>query len=143
MVKPSDELRSKMKQRARELQARADEEYAIVLDHILERFPEVSEHPALPRLVRRWWQHLALDLPADWAAALPERCSQLFNQPGWILPQLGDGVHRGVTTKRCRSLLGSIGEAHSESEIRFLREQLYSLAELVIDRLASEQGGAK
>lgn len=138
MVSPSPSFRRKMLQRAEDIRAEAENECALVLDHARERLPDLADHPAFPRLIEAWWRPIALDLPPEWTVELPLRCKEFFSTSGWGLPQFGDGVRRNVSIERCRKLLGDNAHTCDERSITFLREQLYSLAEVVADRLSTE-----
>jgi len=138
MVRTSAEFRRKMLQRAKDIRSEADAEYRLVLDHLEGRLPDLADHPAFRGLIETWWEPIALDMPPEWAVALPMRCMEFFSNSDWTLPQFGDGVRRNISVERCQKLLGKDGGSAGDKQIIFLREQLYSLAEVVLDRLSGE-----
>ncbi len=132
-----------MRQRAKDIRSEAYAEYRLVLDHLQGRLPDLADHPAFQDLIQSWWEPIALDMPPEWTVELPMRCQTLFSNSGWSLPQFGDGVRRDISIERCRKLLGKDAHTCDEKEVSFLREQLYSLAEAVLNRLNPESRGTQ
>lgn len=125
----SPKLRDRLlAQRARS-DARALAEFEETVGFIGDRLPSCKDHPYFRDILWEWYWPLALDLSAAWHTEVERDCRRFFKDVPW--PSRDDA--ESLPLSRCRSLLGPDADQMRDADVRFLRDQLVALAEIVLD----------
>lgn len=122
-----------MLERKAVLDARTEDETARLVEHLRWSCPQYSNTPILPDLVRAWWDRASGDPQPGWLVALPEWCTGFFDNAPWLRTSKHDDGR--ISPRRCRVAMGKQAENLSDQDLRFLRDQLYVLAESLVDRV--------
>lgn len=113
-------------------------ERPFVLESAMIAAPEYARHPFLGQLVHHWWaEEAAGSLTRGWLSELPERIRRFYANAPWGDPAFSvDSTAEGecLSISKCRMALG-MGRAVPDSDIAFIRDQMYAIAEAMIDKL--------
>lgn len=129
MVKPSAQMVARMRAQHREWIVRRDQEFARTVEYVADRLPQWRDHPYLGVILWEWYAPRAGDLPVGWYPFIVEECRRFFAQLPW--PQREET--QSLSLAKCREALGPTARDLSDAQVRFLRDQLYVLAETVVD----------
>lgn len=132
-MRPTPEFYNMMLERRAQLRARAEQSAAIEVECLAWKAPRYAEHPILAHLVRSWWERAGGDPQPGWHEALPEWCAEFFENAPWLRTSRHDDGR--LSPRRCRMAMGKQAEDLSDQDLRFLRDQLYVLAEALVDRM--------
>ncbi len=133
-MRPTTEFRKQMLARRAQLLKRAEESIAHEVEWLGSRVPKYEGHPILPHLVRAWWERASGDPQPGWHEALPAWCVEFFENASWLRTSKHDDGR--LSPRRCRMAMGKQAKDLSDQDLRFLRDQLYVLAETLVDRVA-------
>lgn len=134
MVKPSPALIEGLRAQRAQMIRWDRYEFDITVAHVERELPEWRAHPYLTRFLAFWHSRHAGNLPDDWFEAITERCRKTFSALPW--PQRPDAG--SVSLAECRRAGGAITAKLSDAELGFLRDQLYVLAEILVEKTRSE-----
>lgn len=127
---------ARMRAQHREWVVRRDREFAGVVEYVAERLPEWRDHPYFVAILWEWYVPLAGDLPHRWHREVSADCARFFARLPW--PPRDDS--HSISVAACRSALGPRASAMTDAQLRFLRDQLYVVAEMIVDtRRASKR----
>lgn len=132
-MQTTPEFRTLMLARREQLRARTRTFIALEVELLQERLPMYAEHPILTDLIRTWWERASGDPQPGWHEALPEWCTQFFENAPWLRTSVHDDGR--LSPRRCRMAVGKQADHLSDQDLRFLRDQLYVLAEALVDRV--------
>ena len=104
-------------------------EFAMTVEHVADGLPEWKDHPYFTSILWEWYGPLAGDLPRGWYREITKQCSRFFARLPW--PPREDADALSIT--KCRNALGPAGSEMSDAQVRFVRDQLYVLAETIVD----------
>ncbi len=129
MVKLNPEVVERMRARHREwVECRA----AVFRSHveiIANELPDWRAHPYFTTILWEWYDSIDEDVPSDWFRVAAEDCRRFFANLPW--PPREDG--EAISVAACRKALDGRGDHMRDEEVRFLRDQLYVLAEMLVD----------
>jgi len=109
-------------------------EFDYVLERVRAAVPEVAQHPFLPNLLRDRHRGKTLDMPEGWLDEIPADCRKAVSD----LPWSSRADKESMSLARCRTLLGPRGVEFSDDQLRFLRDVLHAIAEVVVDDTLEE-----
>lgn len=106
---------------------------AVEFDYVLERVraaaPEVADHPFLPDLLRDRHRGKTFDMPQGWLDEVPAECRKAVTELPW--PSRAD--RESISIGQCKRLLGRRAVHFGDHHVRFVRDVLYAIAEVVVD----------
>jgi hypothetical protein len=129
MVRTSAELRRRLLAQRRRSGDWVRREFAVTVEHVADRLPEWKNHPYFVEILWEWYAPLAGDLPRDYYPRITDECGRFFKRLPW--PPRDDD--KSISVAKCRSALGPAAAAMNDAQVRFVRDQLYVLAETVLD----------
>lgn len=132
MVKPPPAMLERLRAQREDMLRSTRLEFAVTVEHVEDKLPAWRGHPYLRQWLRSAYSRRAGDLPIDWYEAISEKCRLTFSNLPW--PRRSDA--ESVSLVKCKLALDSERAPMSDSEIRFVRDQLYVLAEILVDGYA-------
>lgn len=133
-LKLSAESLCRLRRQKQRSDASALDEFALVVELTGDAVPDWRDHPFFSRILLDWYRPHALSLPVGWLKEIEEDCRRFFQKLPW--PPRDDD--ESVSISACRNALAASATGLTDGELRFLRDQLYVLAEIVVDGLRRE-----
>lgn len=99
-----------------------------MLDRVGEAVPGSRDTPLLKRVLGHWYQGRTLDMPPGWHREVEDDFRKFHAESPWRSRPDGDSV----PLSRCRALLGLAEDDAEDAEVRFQRDALHALAEILI-----------
>lgn len=125
----SPESLRRLRRQKEESDARAEAEFGYVVERIGDEVPDWRDHPVFTPILRDWYAPHSLSLPRAWLIETETECRAFFERLPW--PPREDAT--SISLSRCRALLGASASALEDGDVRFVRDQLYALAALLLD----------
>jgi len=129
VVKLSPKALARLRVQHRALVRSRELEFAGTLGYVAEVLPEWKNHPYFVAILWEWYAPLAGDLPRGWYRDIAEDCRKFFANLPW--PPRDD--EESLPISECRKALGATSAHLRDDEVRFIRDQLYVLGELIVD----------
>ena len=129
MVKLNPEVAERMRARHREWVAWRAAVFRSHVEIIANELPDWRAHPYFVTILWEWYDSIDEDVPADWFRAATEDCRRFFADIPW--PTRDDA--ESISIAHCRKALNAPQGQMRDEDVRFLRDQLYVLAEMLVD----------
>lgn len=129
MVKLNPDVAERMRARRRESIAWRVAVFRSHVEIIANALPDCRAHPYFTTILWEWYDSIDEDVPSDWFRTATGDCRKFFADLPW--PRREDA--ESISIVHCRKALNAPEGQMRDEEVRFRRDQLYVLAEMLVE----------
>ncbi len=125
---PSPKLKAAVRRQLDFIRSAAEAEFSYLLERVGEPVSGSHDTPVLKRVLSHWYEGRTLDMPPGSHREVEDDFQKFYAESPW--PSRRD--EDSIPLPRCRALLGLGENDISDAEVRFQRDALHALAEVLV-----------